>query len=132
MLGVTLTFNGEIDITVTGGTQAVPPPPYSFIWAWTSSFSSTSEDITNLGAGIYNVTVADDDNACVVSSSATVGTLTPINAGHYTWKGTTNDLWQISSNWDCGVPDNAAEVIMQLLQVEEIHLLFKILSTQMF
>ena len=38
--------------------------------------------------------------------------ITPINAGHYTWKGTTNDLWQIGSNWDCGVPDSAAEVII--------------------
>jgi hypothetical protein len=103
--------NGEIDITVSGGTQASPPPPYSYLWAGPSSFSSTSEDIINLGAGTYNVT-AVDNNACAVSSSALVGTLAPINPGHYTWEGTTNNLWQISTNWDCGLPDQSAETII--------------------
>ena len=103
--------NGELNITVSGGTQMAPPPPYSYLWAGPSSFSSTLEDITALVSGTYNVTVVDD-NACVASSSATVNTAVPINVGYYTWKGTTSGLWQNSSNWDCGLPDAASEVII--------------------
>jgi hypothetical protein len=36
----------------------------------------------------------------------------PINPGHYTWEGTTNNLWQISTNWDCGLPEVSSEVII--------------------
>lgn len=102
---------GELDITVSGGTPITPAPDYLYTWAGPSSYSSNLEDPTGLSPGIYNVTVVDD-NACSASSSATVNTAVPINAGHYTWEGTTNNLWQISTNWDCGLPDVSSEVII--------------------
>ena len=110
-VGCYTTNDGTIDITVAGGTPVSPPPAYYYNWAGPSGFSSTSEDLTNLIVGAYNVTVADD-NACTTNSSIIVTQLAPINAGFYTWKGSTNTLWQIESNWDCRVPDATSRVLI--------------------
>ncbi|MFT4601372.1 MAG: lysyl endopeptidase [Arenicella sp.] len=50
--------DGEIDVTVTGGTA-----PYTYSWSGPNSFTSTSEDITGLEAGNYTVTITDA-NGC--------------------------------------------------------------------
>lgn len=50
---------GSIDLTVSGGTE-----PYTYAW----SNGSTSEDISGLGAGVYQVQVTDA-NGCTVSRS---------------------------------------------------------------
>ena len=105
------TNNGELDITVSGGTQISPPPPYLYTWAGPSGYSSSNEDLTGLNPGVYNVTVTDD-NACSASSTATVGTATPISAPNFTWTGMTDQLWQDPTNWDCGLPDATSEVII--------------------
>jgi len=57
--------NGTISIGVTGGTA-----PYTFLWAGPSGYSSTSEDIINLAAGSYTVTVTDTKGCTFVSSPA--------------------------------------------------------------
>ncbi len=53
---------GSIDLTVSGGTS-----PYTYAW----SNSATTQDISNLVAGTYTVTVTDA-NACTKTISATI------------------------------------------------------------
>ncbi len=55
--------DGEIDITVTGGTA-----PYTYLWSPSGSGSATDEDQVGLLPGLYNLTVTDD-NSCVNSDS---------------------------------------------------------------
>ncbi|MDW8420029.1 MAG: Ig-like domain-containing protein, partial [Chitinophagales bacterium] len=55
--------NGEVFVTVSGGT-----PPYTYYW----SNATTSEDLLNVPAGTYLLTVTDN-NGCTTSLSATVG-----------------------------------------------------------
>ena len=48
------TSDGRIFLTITGGVG-----PFSFTWSGPNGFSSTSQDIYGLQAGIYSVTVSD-------------------------------------------------------------------------
>jgi gliding motility-associated-like protein len=58
--------NGEIQITVAGGTT-----PFSYAWTGPSSFTAISEDLTSLAPGIYNLTITDA-NTCSVNATATI------------------------------------------------------------
>ena len=58
--------DGSIDITVTGGTT-----PYTYAWTGPDYFSDYTEDLTDLEAGNYEVTVTDA-NGCSASYEATV------------------------------------------------------------
>lgn len=61
--------DGEIDITVTGGEG-----PYSYEWSGPGGFNSSSEDITDLIAGNYTVTVTDANNC---KNTATITLVEP-------------------------------------------------------
>jgi gliding motility-associated-like protein len=54
---------GAVDLSVTGGTT-----PYTFLWV----NGAITEDIVNLTAGIYTVTITDG-NGCTATASGTVG-----------------------------------------------------------
>lgn len=65
---------GAIDLTITGGSQ-----PYVFSW----SNGATTEDISNLSAGNFDVTITDD-NGCSVQGSYSITnqsnfSLNPVN-----------------------------------------------------
>lgn len=61
--------DGTIDLTISGGVS-----PYQVQWSGPGGFNSTTEDISLLAAGIYDVIVTDDNNE---SSSATIQLTSP-------------------------------------------------------
>ncbi len=60
--------DGTVDVLTQGGTS-----PYNYSW----SNASTSEDLTALNAGTYNLTVTDN-NGCVGLTSATINQPSPL------------------------------------------------------
>ncbi len=60
--------NGSIDITVAGGTAN-----YTYAWTKTgdNSYSATSQDLSSLSPGTYNVTITDANN-CTLTKSFTI------------------------------------------------------------
>ena len=77
--------DGAIYISVSGGTA-----PYSYSWSGPGGFTASTEDITNLSAGTYIVSVTDA-NGCVNYDTFTVnepaaisitGTVTDANCGN--------------------------------------------------
>lgn len=57
---------GSIGLAVSGGT-----PGYTYSWTGPSSFSATTQNLSGLAAGTYNLTVTDSKN-CTAASSATI------------------------------------------------------------
>jgi gliding motility-associated-like protein len=55
--------NGSIDLSVAGGTA-----PYTYQW----SNAATSQDLLNLSAGVYSVTVSNTGNTCTSTRSITI------------------------------------------------------------
>lgn len=54
--------NGMINLTIGGGI-----PPYQIVWSGPDGFSSTEQNLSNLGAGNYSVVVTDSLN-CISTS----------------------------------------------------------------
>ena len=56
---------GSIQVVATGGTIAAN---YNFSWSGPNGFTSTTQNIINLSAGVYELTVTDDNNCTAVLS----------------------------------------------------------------
>jgi len=59
--------DGTIALTVSDEVA-----PYEYVWAGPNSFSSQDKDLSGLFAGVYEVTITDD-NDCVIMLEVTVG-----------------------------------------------------------
>ena len=85
--------DGAVSTTVTGGTA-----PYSYSW---SSIGVTTQNVANLSAGTYQVTITDSEG-CIKSGSVIITepgvnqTITPITScNSYTWT-QTNQTYTVS------------------------------------
>ncbi len=80
-------YQGNIDITINGGSS-----PYTYLW----SNQMTTEDLSELGAGIYAITVTDIHN-CLATDSFTIEipliipTIITPNGDEY------NETWSITN-----------------------------------
>tara|TARA_B100000900_G_scaffold415719_1_gene446845 strand:+ start:174 stop:2894 length:2721 start_codon:yes stop_codon:yes gene_type:complete len=64
--------DGIIEVTTTGGTG-----PYNYSWSGPSTYSSNDEDIIDLAAGTYNLSVTDAQN-CTSNETVTLDEPTPL------------------------------------------------------
>jgi gliding motility-associated-like protein len=64
------TFDGSIDLSISGGT-----PEYTYLW----SNNSSTEDLSNLEAGLYTITITDANN-CIYQNGFVVMANTTIIA----------------------------------------------------
>ena len=69
--------DGSIDLTASGGTGN-----YTYQWTGPSGYASSSEDISFLTSGTYNVTVTDD-NGCQVTDVAPIVSPSTLTASGY-------------------------------------------------
>ncbi|HRP80296.1 MAG TPA: choice-of-anchor L domain-containing protein [Flavobacteriales bacterium] len=65
--------DGTIDLDVSGAV-----PPYSFAWSGPNGFTSDQEDLSNLHAGTYQVSITDD-NGCSTGLDLTLDAPMPIS-----------------------------------------------------
>ena len=73
MVDETVAGNGEIDLTVTGGTA-----PYTFDWDNDGTGDYDAEDLTGLTEGVYTVVVTDA-NGCTETTTASLNSLVSVD-----------------------------------------------------
>lgn len=59
--------DGAVNLSISGGT-----PPYSFDWTGPGGFTATTEDISGLTEGVYNVTITDANGCSFSISNVTI------------------------------------------------------------
>ncbi|MEN9609728.1 MAG: hypothetical protein RLZZ628_542 [Bacteroidota bacterium] len=59
--------NGSVTVTVSGGT-----PPLTYAWAGANNFTGNTMNISNIGAGTYNLSVTDGTNCTATLNSVIV------------------------------------------------------------
>ena len=67
---------GEIDIVVVGGR-----PPYLYNWAGPNGFSATTQDLSDLCAGVYSATITDNVGQNISTTCRIDEPLLPLNIG---------------------------------------------------
>ncbi|MFA0964829.1 gliding motility-associated C-terminal domain-containing protein, partial [Roseivirga sp. BDSF3-8] len=87
--------DGAIEITVAGGSGV-----FSYEWTSDNGFTSTSEDITGLSPGTYDLSVRDNITGCIDTYSATIS-----DAVDFTIQ--EDAVTQVSG---CGASDGAIEI----------------------
>lgn len=58
--------SGAVNLNISGGT-----PPLSFNWSGPNNFTANTQDLSNIQAGNYTVTITDA-NSCIANATATV------------------------------------------------------------
>jgi len=81
--------NGSITLTITGGTS-----PFTYTW----SNGATTQNITDLSAGIYTVTVTDSFG-CITTQSYPISQPPPYCSGGFQTR--TQGFWHRIQNWPC-------------------------------
>jgi len=85
-------LDGALDLTTTGGTA-----PYTYMWSTTS----TAEDLTDLGVGVYLITITDD-NGCSLATTfqitSTAGLETPVLSAWSLYPNPANETVWIDAN----------------------------------
>lgn len=59
--------NGKINLNVSGGTQ-----PYVYVWTKDGAPFATTKDLSNLTAGVYEVTITEANNCDILTSTYTI------------------------------------------------------------
>lgn len=58
---------GSVTLTITGGSN-----DFDFAWTGPNTFTASSQNLTNLEVGTYNLILTDNQTTCVVNSSASI------------------------------------------------------------
>ncbi|HTH55438.1 MAG TPA: hypothetical protein VL728_05290, partial [Cyclobacteriaceae bacterium] len=107
-------FNGAIDLTPSGGAAGSGSGSYSYAWTGPSSFTATTQDISGVGPGDYNVTISDANTVCtavlgpinvsIASPSITLGSIPGVCSGTTTstlpYSATTGSPNEYTIDWD--------------------------------
>src|SRR5258707_11311625 len=107
-------FNGAIDLTPSGGAAGSGSGSYSYAWTGPSSYTATTQDISAIGPGNYNVTISDQNTVCtaflgpitvnIASPSITLDTISPVCSGTASstlpYSATTCSPHQYTIDWD--------------------------------
>ncbi|MBS1680198.1 MAG: gliding motility-associated C-terminal domain-containing protein [Bacteroidetes bacterium] len=106
--------NGAIDLTPSGGAAGSGSGSYSYAWTGPSGFTATTEDISGIGPGNYNVTISDANTVCtaslgpltvnIASPTITPGSIPGVCSGTTTstlpYSAATPGLDQYTIDWD--------------------------------
>ncbi|MBS1486659.1 MAG: gliding motility-associated C-terminal domain-containing protein, partial [Bacteroidetes bacterium] len=91
-------FNGSITSSVSGG-----GPTYTYLWSGPSSFTATTQNISNLASGSYDLTVTDVTSGCtgllpgtLINDSPPTITVTTVATTNATCLGVNDGLIQVN------------------------------------